>query len=88
MEKRQEQYHSHLFTLRIWSEELGDDRREWRGQVEHIVSGERYYFRDWSALIALLLATLAQLDREPLPPLTGDLSGDRAPGSASTRGMK
>ena len=24
---------SHLFTVRLWSEDLGDDQVEWRGQV-------------------------------------------------------
>lgn len=39
-----------LFTVRFWLEELGADRREWRGRAQHIESGEAIYFRDWQAL--------------------------------------
>jgi len=41
-----QQHHSHLFTVRLWLEELGDGRAEWRGQVQHVLSGETHYFRD------------------------------------------
>ncbi|MFQ6102463.1 MAG: hypothetical protein ACE5OS_14720 [Anaerolineae bacterium] len=51
-------HRSHLFTLRLWPEELGDGRTEWRGKVQHVTSGEARYFRDWSTLIAHLLAML------------------------------
>ena len=49
---------THLFTVRIWLEALDDDQREWRGGVEHVLSGERHYFRDWAGLITHLLAML------------------------------
>jgi hypothetical protein len=49
---------SHLFTLRIWAEPLDEDQVEWRGKVQHVSSGETHYFRDWSTLVALLLAML------------------------------
>jgi hypothetical protein len=48
--------HSHLFTVRVWVEDLGDGRSEWRGKVQHVISGETRYFRDWTTLIAFLLA--------------------------------
>ncbi len=41
-----------LFTVRLWVEDLGDDRKEWRGKVQHVLSGEAQYFRDWLALQA------------------------------------
>lgn len=50
----QEQRTSHLFMLRLWPEELGGDRREWRGQLIHVLSGDARYFRKWSGLITLL----------------------------------
>jgi hypothetical protein len=49
---------SHLFTVRLLLEDLGDSRTEWRGQVQCVLSGEVRYFRDWPTLIALLLAML------------------------------
>jgi hypothetical protein len=43
-----------LFTVRVWLEDRGDGRSEWRGKVQHVLSGEARYFRDWAALIAAL----------------------------------
>jgi hypothetical protein len=51
-------HRSHLFTVRLWLEDLGEGRTEWRGQVRHVLSGEVRYFRDWPTLITLLLAML------------------------------
>ena len=45
---------SDLFTVRLWREDLGDGRSEWRGKVQHVLSGEALYFREWAALIAAL----------------------------------
>ena len=46
--------HAQLFTLRVWREDLGEGRSEWRGKVQHVLSGEARYFRDWATLIAAL----------------------------------
>jgi len=51
---------SHLFTMQLWSEALGDGRAEWRGQVRHVASGETRYFRDWTSLAALFLEMLSK----------------------------
>ena len=53
---------SHLFTVRVWSEELGAGQTEWRGRVQHVTSGEVHYFRDWITLVALLMAMLPGVD--------------------------
>jgi hypothetical protein len=45
-----------LFTVRLWREEQGEGQTEWRGKVQHITTGEAYYFRAWPDLIARLLA--------------------------------
>ena len=45
---------SHLFTVRVWREELAENQYEWRGKVLHIASGEAFYFRQWSELASLL----------------------------------
>ena len=45
---------SHLFTLRLWPEDLGGGQIDWRGRVQHVTSGESRYFRDWATLEAFL----------------------------------
>ena len=60
MDKDQDYPLSHLFTVRLWPEELGDSRVEWRGKVEYISSGERRYFRDWSTLVNFLQTMLPE----------------------------
>jgi hypothetical protein len=45
---------SHLFTLRLWPEDLGGGQTDWRGKVQHVNSGEVRFFRDWRALEAFL----------------------------------
>lgn len=54
---------THLFTVRLWSEALGDNQFEWRGQVRHVLSGRERLFRDWPALLAFL-QTSAQVPLE------------------------
>ncbi len=46
--------HSHLFTLRVWEEKLGEGKAEWRGRVLEVASGETLFFRDWPGLVATL----------------------------------
>jgi hypothetical protein len=59
-------HQSHLFTVRRWLENLGDGRAEWRSQVQHVLSGERHYFREWPTLLTLLRAMLpAEADSAP-----------------------
>jgi len=58
---------SHLFTVRLWAEPVGDGRREWRGRVQHVLSGERRYFRDWPALERYLLEKVQELDAQEPP---------------------
>ncbi|HOG48862.1 MAG TPA: hypothetical protein PLJ35_03600 [Anaerolineae bacterium] len=52
MEKDRPLTRSQLFTVRLWLEDLGDGRQELRGKVQHALSGEARYFRDWPALLA------------------------------------
>jgi hypothetical protein len=51
---------SHLFTVRVWKEEIGADWTEWRGKVQLLTSGDVRYFREWAALIPLLLTMLSE----------------------------
>jgi len=45
---------SNLFLLRIWCEDLGEGQFEWRGRVQHILSGESRFFRRWEELETFL----------------------------------
>lgn len=65
MDRDQQQHHSHLFTLRLWREELGNDQAEWRGKVQHVISAESHYFRDWPTLIVWLQAMLPAIEAQP-----------------------
>ncbi len=55
---------SHLFVVRIWSEQVGENRKEWRGQVEQVLSGKVGYFREWRMLVAFIKNALAALDSD------------------------
>ena len=48
---------SELFTVRLWREDRGEGRVEWRGKVKHVLSGETRYLRDWQVLIAFIQET-------------------------------
>ena len=63
------QHRSRLFILRVWLEDLGDGRVEWRGKVQCVVTGENRYFREWSALLTHL--------REMLPADGGNHATNR-----------
>ena len=52
------QYNTHLFTVRVWQEAVSHTEAEWRGRLQHVPSGQVYYFRNWSALIRHLLSIL------------------------------
>ena len=53
---------SHMFTVRIWREELDVGRVEWRGKVQHAHSGEARYFREWAELIAFVRGQVGDND--------------------------
>jgi hypothetical protein len=53
---------SHLFTVRLWTESLGNGQFEQRARVQHVLSGERRYFRDWPTLVRYLAKKLQELD--------------------------
>ena len=65
MDQTQPKPHSQLFTVRLWSEDIGQGQIEWRGEVRHVLSGETTYFRDWS-MLAAQLQQLYKLQRSGL----------------------
>jgi hypothetical protein len=50
---------SQLFLVRLWPDEA--DSAEWRGKVQHVMSGKASDFRDWPMLVAHLQAMLPQV---------------------------
>ncbi len=57
--------HSQLFTVRVWREDRGDGQSEWRGKVQHVLSGEARYFRDWQTLVAFIAEKAAAQSGPP-----------------------
>ena len=68
MEPEQPRPRSHLFTVRLWLESLGDGQTEWRGKVQHVPSGEARYFRKWSSLVIFLERALSESGWVEEPP--------------------
>lgn len=60
---------SQLFSVRVWQEHVGEGQVEWRGQIHHVISGRKRYFRGWSALIEQLrlLSECPEAPGEPGP---------------------
>ena len=67
-----QQSQSHLFTMRLWMEELGEGQTEWRGKLRYVVNEEVRYFRDWSGLMALLQTMMQQTSDLALASADGD----------------
>jgi hypothetical protein len=51
---------SHLFTIRVWEEEIGSNQNEWRGKIQLFTTGDVRYFREWATLAPLLLTMLSE----------------------------
>ncbi len=75
MEQEAQHPGSHLFTVRVWQEELGDGKAEWRGRAQNIATGAGAYFRGWPGLIAVLSRLV-----ETSTALADDSSGENSPG--------
>ncbi len=64
MDNPRVQPRSHLFSVRVWEEEIGPNQSEWRGRVQFLNTGETRYFREWEGLVPLLIALLAEAASE------------------------
>lgn len=53
---------THLFLVRVWLENLGDGKTEWRGQVKQVMSKEVRYFREWATLVEHMQAMLSSVE--------------------------
>jgi hypothetical protein len=73
MDEAQRLPKNQLFTLRVWQAGVGDGQMEWRGKLQHVVSGQTHYFRDWPTLILYLGEMLS----EPIDGNHTPVDGDR-----------
>ena len=62
----QESDHSHLFVVRVWTEQTGEEPLEHRGRVQHALSGETRHFRDWPTLVEFLVEQMAQWEEDDI----------------------
>ena len=60
MEHERQHPRSHLFTLRLWEETLGEGEAELRGRVQALASGETVFFRDWPGLVTTLTRLISK----------------------------
>jgi hypothetical protein len=67
MEKVNTRSPSHLFTVRVWEEEVGSGQIEWQGRVQLTTTGETRYFRSWGTLLTILPAMLAEATKDISP---------------------
>jgi len=49
---------SHLFLVRLWPESSNEGDAVWCGKVQHVTRGRANQFRDWPALMDILMAML------------------------------
>jgi hypothetical protein len=50
LERTNMRYRSVLFAIRLWREGSGEDEH-WRGQLEHVTSGQSRHFHDWDSFV-------------------------------------
>ena len=55
MEMSKEQNRSHLFLLRLWSEDDPDLPGEWSARIQHIFTGESHTFQACPQVVDVLL---------------------------------
>lgn len=67
---------SHLFTLRLWTENLAEEEVEWRGRLHYVETDEVRYFSDWASLIPVLLNMLREAEKEGEPELFPSATND------------
>ena len=75
LERDEKLSRSLLFTMRVWLEDLGEGKTEWRGKVQLVEDGQVFYFRDWQVLITNLQtlledkkSILGSAELNPTPP--------------------
>jgi hypothetical protein len=49
-------YKTHVFIIRIWAEprEIEQATPEWRGLIEYVPTGQKYYFKSLDEMVAFI----------------------------------
>ncbi|MGA7731975.1 MAG: hypothetical protein WCD37_11985 [Chloroflexia bacterium] len=55
MEVNKEQSRSHLYLLRLWSEDENNLQGEWSARIQHVFSGETHTFQACPQIVDVLL---------------------------------
>ena len=66
---------SHLFTVQVHREKQDNGQHEWCGKVQHVHSGEAFYFSEWTTLVAAVVNKLTEAEshtQENRKSLTGE----------------
>ena len=60
-------HYVHAFVVKLWLErrEIEGAQPEWRGRIDHILSGKRIYFRDVAGIIPFIRAFLESTESAP-----------------------
>lgn len=59
--------YTRTFIVRLWLEDLGEGRTEWRGRVQDVKSGQICFFRGWEGLEQAILKMLASETSDTCP---------------------
>lgn len=51
---------SHLFMVRVWLQTSTNGEMEWYGKIQHVLTGNVRYFRDWATFVAFMQQTLSE----------------------------
>jgi hypothetical protein len=63
MESQNPHNPSHLFLVRLWPESNNEGDAVWCGKVQHVTRGGANQFRDWPALVDILMTMLPDAAR-------------------------
>ncbi len=55
---------SHLFVVRVWIKRPADALLEYRGRIQHVLSGETRHFKDWPTMVDFLETEMAQWESD------------------------
>jgi hypothetical protein len=48
------------FIVRLWTEHAQGEAPQWRGQVEHVQSDRKHYFRELDQMVAFITSFLEE----------------------------
>jgi len=54
---------SQLFSLRLWTEEDDLEARNVRFKIQHVLSGEAQYARDWAEVAAFVMRVFQEAEK-------------------------